>query len=67
MGRKDISAFICASYLVCNRRPNKGLLFGVGAYYIFRNLQGHPFGGGARFTCLWMIGRIQILWEQLAV
>jgi len=21
--------------------------------YIFRNLCSHPFGGGARFTCLW--------------
>jgi len=51
MDRKDIGVFICADYLVCNKRPNKRFLFG-GADYIFRNLRGHWFGGGARFTCL---------------
>jgi len=47
MGRKNISVFICAGYLVCNK-----ILFGKGTDYIFRNLWGHPFRGGARFTCL---------------
>jgi len=52
MGRKDIGAFICVGYMVCNRKPNKRFLFEEGADYIFKNLRGHPFGGGARFTCL---------------
>jgi len=60
MDRKDIGVFICADYLVCNKRPNKRFLFG-GADYIFRNLRGHSFGGGARFTCLWKVGIIQTL------
>jgi len=46
MSRKDIGAFICAGYLVSNRRPNKRFLFGEGAYYIFKNLQGRLFGRG---------------------
>jgi len=45
MGRKDIGSFICAGYLVCNRRPNKGFLYWEGADYISRNLRGRPFGG----------------------
>jgi len=50
MRRKDIGVFIYRGYLVYNRRPNKGFLFGEGADYIFRNLRGYPFGRGARFS-----------------
>jgi len=60
MDKKDIGAFICVGYLVCNKKPNKEFLFGEWADYTFRNLRGHPFGGGARFTCFWRVGRIQI-------
>jgi len=61
MVKKDIGAFICAGYLVRNRRPNKEFLFGERAYYIFKNLRDHPFRGGVRFMCLWKVERIQIL------
>jgi len=58
MGRKDIGVFICAGYLVRNRIPNKRFLFGEGADYIFRNLQGHLLGGSERLTCIWKVERI---------